>query len=137
MKNFKLENEPKIASGFKTPENYFENFSARVMQQLPENEPKVISIFARRKTWIYTAAAVVVLGLIVPVYNQFSNNSSEIDATTLENYIAYNTTISDADLVNLLDENDIQKISIDLNIEDKTLENELSANANLEQYILN
>lgn len=137
MKNFKLENAPKITSGFKTPENYFDNFSARVMQQLPENEPKVISIFARRKTWMYAAAAVVVLGLIVPVYNQFSSSSPEIDAASLENYIAYNTTISDADLVNLLDENDIQKISIDLNIEDKTLENELSANANLEQYILN
>jgi hypothetical protein len=27
MKAFKLENEPKIKSGFKTPDHYFENFS--------------------------------------------------------------------------------------------------------------
>ena len=50
MKTFKLENEPKIESGFKTPDHYFEDFSAKIMQQLPENEPKVISIFQKRKT---------------------------------------------------------------------------------------
>ena len=49
MKTFKLENEPKIESGFKTPDHYFEDFSAKIMQQLPENEPKVISIFQKRK----------------------------------------------------------------------------------------
>ena len=42
MKTFKLENEPKIESGFKTPEKYFENFSIKMMEQLPANEPKVI-----------------------------------------------------------------------------------------------
>lgn len=137
MKTFKLENEPKIKSGFTSPENYFDNFSSRIIQELPKNESKVVSLFARRKIWIYAAAAVIVLALTIPVYNHFSNRSSEIDAVTLENYIAYNSTISDADIVNLLDEKDIQKMTVDLNIEDKSIENELSTNANLEQYLLN
>jgi hypothetical protein len=137
MKTFKLENEPKIKTGFTTPENYFEDFSAKMMQQLPRKEPKIISLFARRKTWLYTAAAVMVLALTVPVYNYFYSNSPEIDDVTLENYIAYHSTVSDEDLVNLLDEKDIQQISIDFNIEDKTIENELSNNNNLEQYLLN
>ncbi len=137
MKTFKLENEPKITTGFSVPENYFEDFSAKMMQKLPVNEPKVISIFARRKTWMYSAAAIIVLALTVPVYNNFYSHSSEIDDLTLENYISYHSTVSDADLVNLLDESDIQKISIDMNIEDKTIENELSDNKNLEYYILN
>ena len=137
MKTFKLENEPKIKSGFITPENYFEDFSAKVLQQLPNNEPKVISIFYRRKTWIYSAAAIIVLALTIPVYNNYHVNSAEIDTATLENYIAYNSSVSDADLVNLLDEKDIQKISTNLNIEDKNIEDELSANRNLEQYLLN
>jgi len=138
MKTFKLDNEPKIESGFKTPENYFDNFSARVMEQLSKEEPKTISLFARKKTWIYAAAAILVLALSIPVvYNNFYNQSSEIDEATLENYISYHSTVSDTDLVNLLDENDIQKINIDLNIEDKTIENELSADNNLEQYLLN
>jgi len=137
MKTFKLENEPKIKTGFTTPENYFDDFSAKMMQQLPRKEPKLISIFFRRRTWIYAAAAVVVLALTIPVYNYFYSNSPEIDDVTLENYITYHSTVSDEDLVNLLDEKDIQKMSVDLNIEDKTIENELSTNNNLEQYILN
>ncbi len=137
MKTFKIENEPKIESGFKTPEHYFDDFSARLLQQLPKEEPKVIPLFSRRKTWTYAAAAVLVLGLSIPVYNNYSRNSSEIDQTTLENYISYHSNVSDADLVNLLDEQDIQKINIDLEIDDKTLENELSIDSNLEHYILN
>lgn len=138
MKTFKLDNEPKIESGFKTPENYFDTFSARVMQQLPKEEPKTISLFSKRKSWIYAAAAVLVLALTLPVvYTNFYRSSPEIDEATLENYISYNTSISDTDLVNLLDEKDIQKIDIGMNIEDKTIENELSENKNLEHYLLN
>jgi hypothetical protein len=137
MKTFKIENETKIETGFTVPENYFEDFSAKMMQQFPTKESKVISLFERRKTWMYAAAAVVVLGLTVPVYNLLNSQSSEIDDTTLENYITYHSSVSDADLVNLLDEKDIQKMSVDYNIEDKTIENELSTNKNLEQYLLN
>ena len=137
MKTFKLNNEPKIKTGFIVPENYFEDFSAKMMQQLPENEPKIISIFARKKTWMYAAAAILVLALSLPIYNNYFSRSSEIDETTLENYITYHSTVSDTDLVNLLDEQDIQKMSVDLNIEDITIENELSQNKNLEQYLLN
>jgi len=137
MKTFKLENDPKIESGFTTPENYFDTFSTRVMQQLSEEEPKVISLFSRRKTWIYAAVAVLVLALTIPVYNNFYSRSSDIDQATLENYIAYHSTVSDTDIVNLLDEKDIQKINIDLNIDDKMIENELSEDNNLEHYLVN
>lgn len=137
MKTFKLDNEPKMESGFKTPENYFDDFSARVLQQLPKEETKTIPLFSTRKTWIYAAAAVLVLALSIPVYNNFYSRSPEIDATTLENYISYHSTVSSSDIVNLLDEKDIQKINIDLNIEDRAIENELSADNDLEQYLLN
>lgn len=137
MKTFKLDNKPKMQTGFTVPENYFEDFSVKMMQQLPVNEPKIISIFARKKTWMYAAAAVMVLALSLPIYTNYFRNSSEIDSATLENYITYQSTVSHTDLVNLLDEQDIQKISLDLNIEDATIENELSGNNNLEQYLLN
>lgn len=137
MKTFKLENEPKIKSGFIIPESYFDHFSEKVMQQLTKEEPKVISLFLRKKSWLFVAAAIIGLGLIIPIYNDFSNHSSEIDEIILENYIANKSDISDTDLANLLDEEDIQKMSIDLDIEDKSIENELSINSNLEQYIIN
>lgn len=137
MKTFKLTNEPKIKSGFIIPESYFDHFSEKVMQQLPNEDPKVISLFLSRKSWIYAAAALIGLGLIIPIHNGFGNHSSEIDEVILENYIANKSDISDTDLASLLDEEDIQKMSIDLSIEDKSIENELSANTNLEQYIIN
>ena len=137
MKTFKLDNKPKIKSGFTVPENYFEDFSIKMMQQLPVQESKVISIFSRRTTWMYAAAAVLVFALSIPIYQTVTTPSSEIDANTLENYIAYQTNVSGADLVNLLEEEDIQEMSIDLNIEDTAIENELSTNNNLEQYLIN
>lgn len=138
MKTFKLKNEPKIEAGFQIPEHYFDDFSARVMNQLNEDEPKIISLYSKRKNWIYAAAAVFVFGLTIPIYNNYANKAStKIDATTLENYISYQSSVSTADLVNLLDEKDIQKININLNIEDKTIENELSTDKDLELYLLN
>lgn len=137
MRTFKLDSEPKLTSGFTVPENYFEDFSAKMMQQLPKNETKVISIFAKQKTWMYAAAAILVLALSIPIYTNYFSDSSEIDNATLENYITYQSTVSRTDLVNLLDEQDIQKMSVDLGIEDLTIENELSQNKNLEQYLLN
>lgn len=137
MKTFKLENEPKIKSGFKTPENYFEDFSARIIQQLPKENSKTIPLFKRKKAWIYSVAAVLIIALTLPIYNNYFKKKSEIDNSSLENYITYHTSISDADLVNLLDKNDIQKMNIDLNIQDKTIEDEFSANSNLEYYLLN
>jgi hypothetical protein len=85
MKTFKLENEPKIESGFKTPEHYFENFSSKIMEQLPKNEPKVISIFQKRKKIIFAVAAILVIGLMIPFYSNISTSTSELDETTLEN----------------------------------------------------
>ena len=137
MKTFELEKEPKISSGVIIPESYFDHFSEKVMQQIPKEEPKVISLFLRRKSWMYVAAAIIGLGLIIPIYNDFGSRSPEIDEVTLENYIANKSDISDTDIASLLNEEDIQKMSIDLNIEDKTIENELSTNTNLEQYITN
>ncbi|WP_310379124.1 hypothetical protein [Flavobacterium sp.] len=136
MKPFKLENEEKIKTGYTVPENYFEDFSARVMQQVSKEEPKIISFFKRRSTWTYTAAALFVMALSIPIYDEL-NQSKEIDNATIENYLTANSSISDAELVSLLDEKDIQEMSIELNIEDNTIENELSKSKDLEHYLLN
>jgi len=69
MKAFKLVNEPKIETGFKTPDDYFENFSVKMMEQLPASEPKVIYIFQKRKNIILMVAAVLVIALMIPYLN--------------------------------------------------------------------
>ena len=137
MNEFKLESEPKIKSGFEAPENYFVDFSAKVIQRLPENEPKVISIFSRNKTWIYAVAAILIVAVSIPIYTTIVTQQNDLDKTTIENYLTSQNAISDDDLTNLLDEDDIQKMKLNFNIEDKAIEDLLSTQSNLEEYIIN
>jgi hypothetical protein len=135
MKNFTIDNEPKIKSGFKIPDDYFENFSAKLLVQIPENQVKTIPFFANRKTWIYAAAAVFVLSISIPFYNK-TTNSNQMDDVAIENYMANNNTITDDDLLSLLDENDIKNLNLNLTIDDELIENELVENKNIENYLI-
>lgn len=134
MKTFKLENEPKIKSGFNVPEHYFENFSENVMRNLPRNEPKVISIFKKRKNLLMIAAAILVVALMVPIFYS-SPSSKEIDSVALENYLSYQTNITQYDLINALESEDIDKINTTVALENKTIEDILATNPDLEQLI--
>jgi len=137
MKDFKLDNEPKITSGFTTPDGYFDTFSEKILAKLPNQEPKVVSIFSHKKTWYYVAAAIVILMFSIPLYVNYSNNNEELDTTTLENYIAYHSSVSEDEIVDLLDKEDLEKMKIEFNLQDEDVEDILSTNANLEQYITN
>lgn len=136
MEQINLENNSKITTGFKVPDNYFENFSERLMLNIPEKEIKRISIFKKTKTWVYASAAVLVLGISLSTLTKYNTNLKALKTAELENYIANNTTINDNDIADLLSENDIKKLNIDFKIENNTIENELINNENLEQYLL-
>ena len=137
MKEFKLNTNPKIESGFKTPEDaYFEKFSANLLEQLPKNEPKTISLFQKKKTIIMMVAAVFVLALAIPSLLNNANRYNELDTTTLENYISYQSNVNQYDLINALDEEDINSLGTNIALEDQTIEDILVTNNNLEQYII-
>ena len=136
MKTFKLENEPKIESGFKIPDDYFDDFSIKMMDQLSTSEPKVISIFQKRKNLFLMVAAVLLLALMIPFINNSNTNKQEIDTAILENYITYQSNVNQYDLINVLETEDISKIKISMAIEDKAIEDVLSVNSNLENLIL-
>jgi len=135
MKAFKLENEPKIESGLKTPEHYFEDFSSKVMQRLPKQKPKVIPIFQKRKITIMMVAAVLVITLMVPFLINLATKSKELDENTLENYLAYQSNMNQYDLISELDSDDINKIKTPIELEDETIEDFLTTNPNLEHLI--
>lgn len=136
MKTFKLENEPKIETGFKTPDNYFENFSIKMMEQLPASEPKVISIFQKRKNIMLMVAAVLVLALMIPILNYSSASSQELDSTAVENYITYQSNLNQYDLISVLETEDINNMNTSIVLEDEAIEDVLSTNSNLENLIL-
>jgi len=135
MKAFKLENEPKIKTGFKTPEFYFDDFSSRVLQQINEREVvKVIPIYKRKEVIAMIAAAVVIIALIIPVVNNY-NKSKELDEATLETYLSYQSNINQYDLIRELDAKDIEAINKNVVLEQETLEDVLSSNPNIENLI--
>ncbi|MEZ0183383.1 hypothetical protein AB9T89_14165 [Flavobacterium oncorhynchi] len=135
MKAFKLENEPKISSGFKTPENYFDTISAKVLQQINEEEVKVIPIYKRKKTITLIAAAVVGIALIIPIINNYNATSKELDEATLETYLSYQSNLNQYDLIRELDTKDIEKLNKNVALEQETLEDILSSNPNIENLI--
>ncbi len=140
MNDFKLDNEPKIKSGFQIPENYFDTFSEKVMNQLPTEEPKVVSLWDRNKRWIYSVAAVLVLSLTIPLANQFQSTSTEVATTEtneIENYLAYHASLSDEEIIKLLDKEDIAEIDISNSLDEEALKQALHEDSNTEYYITN
>lgn len=136
MKAFKLENEPKIGTGFKTPENYFDDFSTKILQQVnEEKEIKVIPIYKRKKVLSFLAAAVVVIALMIPIVNNYNTTSKELDEDTLETYLSYQSNLNQYDLIKELDSKDIDKLGKGVALEQETLEDILASNPNIENLI--
>ena len=136
MKEFKLDNERKITSGFKVPESYFDNLENEVQKKIGEKEIRVISLFTK-KNWIIAAAAVFVLALSIPIVNHINTSSAIIDPVQIETYLTEQSTLSEDDIVELLDEEKIQKIKLELNVNKNELEEVLLTNSNLEDYFIN
>lgn len=134
MKEFKINNEKNIGSGFKIPENYFTDFPEKVKSRINDSEPKVISIFHRKKNWISFAAAILIVSLFVTIYTEMVVKPTD-EKLTLENYITNHSEISQYDLVALLDSKDIEKIKIDLIVDDKKIEEELTNSSEIENYL--
>lgn len=135
MKAFKLENEPKITTGFKTPDYYFDDFSAKVLQQINETQVKVIPLYKRKKVITMLVAAVFVVGLMIPIINNYNNTSKEFDEASLETYLSYQSNLNQYDLINQLDTKDIEGLNKNVALEQETLEDILSSNPNIENLI--
>lgn len=135
MNKFSLDKHPKIASGFTAPENYFDNFPNVVLAKIHGEKPKKGKVFTL-KNFSYAAAAVLVLALTIPFFNSNSTASFEqVDTATLENYISYQSNVSQYDLVNLLDDEDLDAMHVSLALEDQNIEEILTSNPNFENYI--
>ena len=137
MKPFDLENKNEIKSGFKVPENYFEQFEAKIMEQIqPEKETKVVSVFYRKQVWMSAVAAVVLLAIAIPIYfNRVNNN---LDATSIEMYLSQQQGIGITELSKHLTDEDIVALEQNLSISEtnsEEVEAYLSETENLDYYI--
>ncbi|MGI6074134.1 MAG: hypothetical protein ACOYEA_05800 [Fermentimonas sp.] len=67
---------------FKVPENYFAEFNARIIDELPQREfhaPKPISMWEKVKPWVYMAA--MFLGFYVTINYIVNNNATNNEAS--------------------------------------------------------
>ena len=130
MKEFKLDTIPKISTGFKTPDNYFDTFPAKVELLLPERETKVISIFRRKKSIILMVAAIFVIALLIPKLFSSLTKTTEIDDNSIENYLSYQSNITQYEIINLLDEDDIDALKATVAIDNNEMDFDLSSETN-------
>ena len=135
MKKFNLENIPKTTSGFIVPDNYFEDFSKNVLSQLSDETKRVIPLYKQKSKLIMAVAAILVIGLFIPIFNQLSKPSEELDLTTLENHLSYQTNINQYDLISELDEDDLNKMGATIQLNDEIIEEHLSSNSDLERLL--
>ena len=138
MKKFTLNNEPKIETGFTTPENYFVDFSESILSKVSFEQPKVISFsqkIKQNKKWIFSAAAILVVSFSSIVYYSINNQNRNAYNTELENYITNHYSYSDDEIVSLLETSQIEKIIIKNEIKNENIEQSLLENTDLEQII--
>ena len=139
MKPFDIEHNEKVTTGFKIPENYFEQFEAKMMAQIPvEKEVKVISFFHNKQLWMRSIAALILVAIAIPVYFNMTTET-KLDATTIENYLAKQHTITNSDMIKHLTDQDIKELETSLGVtiaNTDGIESYLSETQNLD-YILN
>lgn len=130
MKKFKLDQHPKIETGFRIPDHYFEELPAKVMQRL-QNTP-VISLRSRR-SWVWSAAAILILALALPLLNKLQLSDAKVDSVAIENYLVTQSGISSYELAELLSPEELSQLQ-DYQLDDMQIEEALSQQ-DVEHYI--
>lgn len=128
MNNFKLDKSQKIKTGFTAPDAYFESFTDRLMQQLPQPEVKVVALYRRMPVWLSAAAAFVVMftvGLFF-ITNTTAARASQPDSAAIENYLVYQTNVNSYDLIDHLNTQDIKELEASITLNDDAIKDYLT-----------
>ena len=137
MKPFYLENNEKIKPGFQIPENYFEQFEAKMMEEIADRkETKVVSLYYKKQVWMSAIAAVFLIAIAIPVYFNMANES-KLDATTIENYLVQQR-IGITELSKHLNDEDLIALENNLSLNEnntEAIDDYLSESENLDYYI--
>lgn len=112
--------DKKIEPGFKTPDNFFENFEKNILEKITDEKPVIqLSFWKKNKKLIISAAAILVVSVgITFLYN---NNETIITSET----IAYEDILQLNDWESELTDREIAQISNELLIDESSLEEEI------------
>lgn len=112
--------DKKIEPGFKTPDNFFENFEKNILEKITDEKPVIqLSLWKKNKKLFISAAAILVVSVgITFLYN---NNETIITSET----IAYEDILQLNDWESELTDREIAQISNELLIDESSLEEEI------------
>lgn len=132
MKKIDLENNDTIKTGFKTPNHYFEEFEAKMMQQIlieksEKKEAKEVSLFYKKQVWMSSIAALLLVAIAIPVYFNLKNESN-LDNLTIENYLVLQN-VGTSEITKHLTDDDLIELESSLGISS-------SENDEIEDYLL-
>ncbi|MEZ4837609.1 hypothetical protein [Flavobacterium sp.] len=127
---------PKIKSGFKVPDNYFEGLESRVLAQLEKNEPKVIALQSYRKYWVSAIVAVIILAVSIPLYQAWKINNTSLDNESIEQYLSYQPNVYIEDIISHLDDSDFISLQKEQSLEVESIEKYLLENETIEHYLI-
>lgn len=136
MNPIDLHKHPKIKPGFKVPENYFDELEAKLFNQIEKEEPKVIQLKSYRKYWFSAVAAVVILAVSIPLYQNWKINTNTLDNDSIEHYLSYQSNFYTEDIIGYLDDSDLISLQKKQSLESETIEKYLLENEMIEQYLI-
>lgn len=112
--------DKKIEPGFKTPDNFFENFEKNILEKTTYEKPVIqLSFWKKNKKLIISVAAI----LVVSIGITFLNNNYETNITS--ETIAYEDFLQLNDWENELTDREIAQISNEILIDESSLEEEI------------
>ncbi|OEK07601.1 hypothetical protein A8C32_17545 [Flavivirga aquatica] len=137
----KLKNENYFDSikntGFKVSENYFDTLEDAIISKVSnEREPKVIQIFSKRNlVYISSMAAAILLLFNLAIFDDKPTFDS-LDIETVENYIM-NQNINSFEIASLLTDEELSEENFIQNqLEEKTIEDYILNNIEIEDLII-
>jgi GTPase SAR1 family protein len=77
-----------------------------MMEQLP-NTNQSNFYFSKKRNFIYAGSCCLVLCFDDSNFKSFHENSKDLDAVALENYITYQSNVNQYDLISVLESEDI------------------------------
>jgi len=122
-------------TGFKTPDNYFESLEDNLLDKV-SHKPKVISMFTKRNL-IYASSIAAALVIMLSVYfNRNEITFDNLETVSIENYL-YDEGFDTYEIASLLTEEELSTDNfVDSQLSDELIENYLIENTTIEDLIL-
>ena len=132
---FNVRKKKKLKNSYRFICFYIKSVYLCVAFTIRSYETPIYSLFTKRKIVLFAIAAVFIIALSIPLVNLINVKTAEVDAIILENYLTQQADITDEDIAELLDEENIDHIKIDVKIDNSELEDILISNPDMEEYL--